>query len=252
MENKGIEGALNVVPIEKKDLRWEIGFNVAYNKNKITRLTASDDPSYPGVETGGISGGVGNNIQIQKVGNPINSFYVFQQVYGEDGKPLEGVYVDRNHDGQITDDDRYVYYKPDADVNMGLNTEISYKKWTLSASLRSSLGNYVYNNIASNTEMKADMWTNNFICNRVATAPYSNFAQAQYKSDYYVQNASYLKLDKVTLAYNIAPWVRVNFTAQNIFTITNYKGVDPEVGNGIDNNMYPRSRNFILGASFNF
>ena len=252
MENKGIEGAINVVPIEKKDLRWEIGINVAYNKNKITKLTASDDPSYLGVEAGDISGGVGNHIQIQQVGNPINSFYVFQQVYGEDGKPLEGVYVDRNHDGQITDDDRYVYYKPDADVNIGLNTELSYKKWTLSASLRSSLGNYVYNNVASNTEMKADMWTNNFICNRVATAPYSNFSQAQYRSDYYVQNASFLKLDKVTLAYNIADWVRVNLTAQNIFTITNYKGVDPEVAGGIDNNMYPRSRNFILGASFNF
>ena len=252
MENKGIEAALNVVPIEKKDLRWEIGFNIAYNKNKITRLTASDDPSYLGVEAGDISGGVGNKIQIQQVGNPINSFYVYQQVYDEAGKPLEGVYVDRNFDGQITDDDRYVYYKPDADVNLGLNTELSYKKWTLSASLRSSLGNYVYNNVASNTEMKADMWTNNFICNRVSTAPYSNFAQAQYKSDYYVQNASFLKLDKVTLAYNIAPWVRVNFTAQNIFTITKYDGVDPEVANGIDNNMYPRSRNFILGASFNF
>ena len=252
LENKGIEGAINVVPIEKKDLRWEIGFNASYNKNKITRLTASDDPSYVGVETGGISGGVGNNIQVHRVGNPVSSFFVFQQVYDEAGKPLEGVYVDRNHDGQITDDDRYVYYKPDADVNLGLNTELSYKKWTLSASLRSSLGNYVYNNIASNTEMKADMWTNNFICNRVATAPYSNFAQAQYKSDYYVQNASFLKLDKVTLAYNITDWVRVNFTAQNIFTITNYKGVDPEVANGIDNNMYPRSRNFILGASFNF
>jgi len=252
MENKGIEGALNVVPIEQKDLRWEIGFNIAYNKNKITRLTASDDPSYPGVEDGGISGGVGNKIQIQKVGNPMNSFYVLQQVYDEAGKPLEGVYVDRNHDGQITDDDRYVYYKPDPDVIIGLNTELSYKKWTLSAAFRSFLGNYVYNNVASNTEMKADMWTNNFICNRVSTAPYSNFQQAQYKSDYYVQNASFLKLDKITLAYNIAPWVRVNFTAQNVFTITKYDGVDPEVANGIDNNMYPRSRNFILGASFNF
>ena len=252
MENKGIEVALNVVPIEKKDLRWEVGVNVSYNKNEITKLTASDDPSYPGVEAGGISGGVGNNIQIQKVGNPINSFYVLQQVYDEAGKPLEGVYVDRNHDGQITDDDRYVYYKPDADVNIGLNTELSYKKWTLSAAFRSSLGNYVYNNVASNTEMKADMWTNNFICNRVSTAPETNFQQAQYKSDYYVQNASFLKLDKVTLAYNLASWVRLNFTAQNVFTITKYDGVDPEVANGIDNNMYPRSRNFILGASFNF
>ena len=252
MENKGIEVALNFVPIEKKDLHWEFGVNLAYNKNKITRLTASDDPSYLGVETGDISGGVGNHIQIHQVGNPMSSFFVFQQVYDEAGKPLEGVYVDRNRDGQITDDDRYIYYKPDADVNIGFNTEVSYKKWTLSASLRSSLGNYVYNNIASNTEMKADMWTNNFICNRVSTAPYTNFNQAQYRSDYYVQNASYLKLDKVTLAYNITDWVRVNFTAQNIFTITNYDGVDPEVGNGIDNNMYPRPRNFILGASFNF
>ncbi|MBR3011167.1 MAG: TonB-dependent receptor [Prevotella sp.] len=252
LENKGIEVALNVVPIEKKDLRWEIGLNVAYNKNEITRLTASDDPSYLGVETGGISGGVGNNVQIQKVGNPLNSFYVFQQVYDEAGKPLEGVYVDRNHDGQITDDDRYVYYKPDADVNIGLNTELSYKKWTLSASLRSSLGNYVYNNVQSDAEMKADMWTNNFIANRIASAPYTNFAQAQYKSDYYVQNASFLKLDRVTLAYNICDWARVHFTAQNIFTITNYKGVDPEVAGGIDNNMYPRSRNFLVGASFNF
>ena len=234
MENKGIEGALNVVPIEQKDLRLEIGFNITYNKNKITRLTASDDPSYPGVEDGGISGGVGNKIQIQKVGNPMNSFYVLQQVYDEAGKPLEGVYVDRNHDGQITDDDRYVYYKPDPDVIIGLNTELSYKKWTFSAAFRSFLGNYVYNNVASNTEMKADMWTNNFICNRVSTAPYSNFQQAQYKSDYYVQNASFLKLDKVTVAYNIAPWVRVNFTAQNVFTISKYDGVDPEVANGIE------------------
>ena len=112
MENKGIEVALNVVPIEQKDLRWEVGVNVAYNKNEITKLTASDDPTYPGVETGGISGGVGNKVQIQKVGNPINSFYVFQQVYAENGKPLEGVYVDRNHDGQITDDDRYVFTSP--------------------------------------------------------------------------------------------------------------------------------------------
>lgn len=259
MENKGFEVAVNFVPVEQKDFRWEVGVNVSYNKNEITRLTASDDPTYPGVETGGISGGVGNNIQIQRVGNPINSFYVFQQVYDEAGKPMQGVYVDRNADGQITDDDRYVYYKPDADVNIGLNTELSYKQWTLSASLRSSLGNYVYNNVASDSEMKADMWTNNFIANRVTTAPFTNFGNpAQYRSDYYIHNASFLKLDKVTLAYAITDWARVHLTAQNVFTITNYKGVDPEAPSGvdnkygIDNNMYPRPRTFLVGASFNF
>ena len=254
MENKGIEVAVNFVPIEKKDLRWEFGVNVAYNKNEITKLTANDDPSYLGVEAGdNISGAVGNKIQIQQVGHALNSFYVFQQVYDEAGHPMQGVYVDRNGDGQISDDDRYVYYKPDADVNIGFNTELSYKKWTLSAALRSALGNYVYNNVASDAEMKADMWTNSFIANRVSTAPFTNFGNpAQYKSDYYVQNASWLKLDKVTLAYNICDWARVNFTVQNVFTITNYKGVDPEVGNGIDNNMYPRPRTFLVGASFNF
>jgi iron complex outermembrane receptor protein len=254
MENKGIEVAVNFVPIEQKDLRWEFGVNVAYNKNEITKLTANDDPSYLGVEAGdNISGAVGNKVQIQQVGHALNSFYVFQQVYDETGHPMQGVYVDRNGDGQISDDDRYVYYKPDADVNIGFNTELSYKKWTLSAALRSALGNYVYNNVASDAEMKADMWTNSFIANRVSTAPFTNFGNpAQYKSDYYVQNASWLKLDKVTLAYNICDWARVNFTVQNVFTITNYKGVDPEVGNGIDNNMYPRPRTFLVGASFNF
>jgi len=252
MENKGIEVALNVVPIETKDLRWEVGVNVAYNKNEITRLTANDDPTYPGVLTGGISGGVGTNIQIQKTGNPLNSFYVFQQVYDQNGKPLAGVYVDRNGDGQITEDDLYVYYKPDPDVNIGFNTELNYKKWTLSASLRSSLGNYMYNNIASKCGLISDMWTNNFIENRHSSAPAANFQQAQYRSDYYVQNASFLKLDKVTLAYDAFDWLRLHFTAQNLFTITNYDGIDPEIQGGIDNNMYPRPRTFLLGASFNF
>ena len=197
LDNYGVEIGLSVRPIVTKNFYWVLDYNFTYNRNRITELIGGDDDYF--VPTGGISSGTGNTAQAHAVGYPASSFYVFQQVYDEAGKPLEGVYVDRNHDGQITDDDRYVYYKPDADVNIGLNTELSYKKWTLSASFRSSLGNYVYNNVASNTEMKADMWTNNFIANRLSTAPFTNFAQAQYKSDYYVQNASFLKLDKVTV-----------------------------------------------------
>lgn len=252
LRNRGLEVALNVVPVQTKDWRWEVGVNVSYNDNEITKLVASDDPTYAGVETGGISGGEGNKIQIHQVGHPANSFYVYQQVYDADGHPIEGVYVDRNADGKINDDDRYIYKKPDADVILGFNTELSWKKFTLSAALRANLGNYVYNNIASNTEMMADLWTNSFISNRVTSATLSRFSNAQYKSDYYVQNASFLKLDRVTLAYQATDWLRLNLTAQNIFTITNYDGVDPEVANGIDNNMYPRSRTFLLGASINF
>ena len=252
LENKGIEFALDVVPVQTKDWNWTVGFNVSYNKNKITRLTASDDPSYKGVETGGISGGTGNKIQLHQVGYPTSSFYVYQQIYDVDGKPIEGAYVDRNGDGIVNDNDRYIYKKPAPDVFMGLNTSLSYKKWTLSASARASLGNYIYDNVSSNYEMQADMWTNNFVANRVSSAVKSNFSQAQYQSDYYIHNASFLKLDKVTLAYQIAKWVGVHATAQNILTISDYKGIDPEVSSGIDNNLYPRPISFMLGANFNF
>lgn len=254
MENKGIEVALNVVPIEKKDLRWEIGMNVAYNKNEITKLTAYDDPSYTGVPAGYISGAVDNYVQLQAVGHPINNFWVYQQVYDQNGRPLNGVYVDRNADGKIDNDDRYFYTKPDPDVTFGLNTELNYKKWTLSASARANFNNYVYNNVASDGELITDMWTNSFVSNRVASAPFSQIVTSQqhYFSDYYVRNASFFKLDKVTLAYDITDWARVHFTAQNVFTITDYDGLDPEVYGGIDNNMYPRPRTFLFGVSLNF
>ena len=227
---------------------------MAWNKNEITKLTASDDPNYAGVATGDLDGAVGNKIQIQQVGHPVNTFLVYQQVYDQNGKPLDGVFVDRNGDGKIDDNDRYYYKKPDADVNLGFNTELSYKKWTLNAALRASFNNYVYNNVASNREMRLDMWTNSFIANRIASAPQSNFTQPEfsYFSDYYVRNASYLKLDKVTLAYQIADWVRMHFTVQNVFTITDYDGIDPEISGGIDRQLYPRPRTFLLGASFNF
>ena len=252
LENTGFEVSLNVVPVETKDWHWEVGLNLAYNKNEITKLTANDDPSYIGVRTGGISGGVDNVVQLHSIGHPISSFWVYQQVYDQNGKPLDGVFVDRNADGQIDDYDRYIYTKPDPDVTFGFNTELSYKKWTLSASARANFNNYVYNNVASDGEMILDLWTNNFISNRVASAPFSNFSTARYISDYYVRNATFFKLDRVTLAYNITDWARVHFTAQNVFTITDYDGLDPEVGGGIDNNMYPRPRTFLLGASFNF
>jgi len=251
LKNTGLEFALNFVPIQNKDWNWDFGFNVSYNKNKITKLTMNSDPSYKGVETGGITGGVGNNVELQQVGNPTNSFFVYQQVYGIDGKPIEGAYVDRDGNGKIDSDDRYIYKKPAPDVFMGFNTTLSYRKWTLSAAARASIGNYVYNNVASQYEFQSDTWTNSFIANRIRTAWNSNFVNAQYLSDYYIKNASFFKLDKVTLAYQLAKWVRLQATGQNLLTITKYKGIDPETS-GIDSNMYPRPTAFLLGASFNF
>ena len=261
MTNMGVELDVNAVLIETRDKSWTIGGNVAYNKNRITKLTASDKDA-TGVETGGISGGTGNNVQMFQVGQPMNVFYVYQQVYDVNGKPINGVYVDRNNDGQITADDKYFYHKPFADFTFGFNTTYTHKNLTVALSGHASLGNWVYNNVASDTEMLADLWTNSFIGNRLESANESRFSQAQYLSDYYVRDGSFLKLDNLTIGYNIPnkihlvkdrnAVINVFGTIQNLCTITKYSGIDPEVYGGIDGTMYPRPRTFVAGIKLNF
>ncbi|MEG1585331.1 MAG: TonB-dependent receptor [Bacteroidales bacterium] len=252
LENKGVEAAINVIAIDNKAWTWDFGFNYTWNKNKITKLTASNDPDYVGVLVGGISGGTGNTVQVQQVGQPVNSFYVFQQVYDQTGKPIEGEYVDRNGDGVLNDKDRYVHHKASPDVMLGFNTNLRYQKWTLSVAARAAFGNYVYDNISSKNEMLNDLWTNNFVSNPVSSAISTGFKQGQYMSDYYVKRADYFKIDKITLAYDFTNYLRAYVTAQNLITVSKYKGLDPEVFNGIDNNMYPRPTTFLLGASLTF
>ena len=261
MTNMGVELDLNAVLAETRDLSWTAGANVAYNYNRITKLTASDDNA-TGVETGGISGGTGNNVQMFQVGQPMNAFYVYQQVYDTHGQPISGVYVDRNNDGSITAEDKYFYHKPFADFTFGFNTSFSYKNWTAALSGHASIGNWVYNNVASDTEMLADLWTNSFISNRLASATSSMFSQAQYLSDYYVRDASFLKLDNFTVGYTFPNCFKVTDnrnaslnvfgTVQNICTLTAYDGIDPEIYGGIDGAMYPRPRTFVLGIKLNF
>ena len=261
MTNMGVELGLNGILIEKKDMSWTAGFNVAYNYNVITKLTASEDDA-TGVETGGVSGGTGNNVQMYQVGHPMNAFYVYQQVYDEQGRPISGVYVDRNNDGTINADDKYFYHKPFADFTFGFNTNFSWKNWTAALSGHASLGNWMYNNVASDTEMLADLWTNSFIGNRLMSAWDSYFSQAQYTSDYYISDASFLKFDNFTVGYTFPKLFKMgadNYaslnvfgTVQNIYTLTRYKGIDPEVYGGIDGTMYPRPRTFVLGLKFNF
>ena len=260
--NKGVEFEFNAIAVDTKDFTWSIGGNIAYNSTRITKLTASANDK-TGVETGGISGGVGNNIQMHQVGFPPNAFYVFEQVYDAEGRPIEGEYVDRDGNGTINNDDRYFYHKPAADVTLGLNTTLTYKNWTLAASGHGSLGNWVYNNVASDGEMIADCWTNNFNSNRLNSAAWSNFKQACYLSDYYVRDGSFFKIDNITLGYTFpqlfkstkldrAMGLNIFATVQNVATFTKYDGLDPEVYSGIDNNLYPRPRTYVLGVKFNF
>ena len=260
MTNMGAEVDLNAVLIEKRDISWTFGVNMAYNKNRVTKLTASDENA-TGIETGGISGGTGNNVQMIQVGYPMRTFYLYQQVYDTAGNPINGVYVDQNKDGQITAEDRILSHHADADYTFGFNTNFSWKNWYAALSGHASIGNWVYNNVASDAEMLADLWTNQFVSNRVATASKSMFSQAQYLSDYYLQNASFLKLDNLTVGYTfpnlkldpVRPAsLNIFATVQNICTFTKYTGVDPEIYGGIDNNLYPRPRTYVLGLKFNF
>ena len=256
LENKGIEFTLNTTPIKTAKLNWEANFIIARNTNKITKLNLVDDAKFLGVETGGISGGVGNNIQIHSVGKPKNSFFVYQQVYNAEGKPLEGVYVDRNQDGKITVEDKYWLQKPDADYTLGFTSSLTYDNFSFGFVLRGSIGNYMYSNLNSGGTFGPNSLSN--LYNPARNVLETGFYNAQYFSDYYVDNASFLKMDNLSVGYNLSSLFKnkanVQLTAivQNVLTVTNYKGVDPEIAGGIDNNIYLRPRTFSLGLSVNF
>jgi iron complex outermembrane receptor protein len=255
--NKGLEFSINATAVSKKDMKWDIGFNLTYNKNEITKLTATNDPNYLGVFTGGILGGVGNNIQIHSVGYPANSFYVYEQVYDENGTPIEGLYVDRNNDGMITVDDRYQYKDPAPAVFMGFSSMFTLKNFDFSFAGRINLGNYVYNNMFSNYGTYSTLYNSvGYLSNVTTSLLETHFENPKYFSNYYVEDASFLRMDHITLGYSFSniEWAkfRIYGTVQNAFVITGYDGLDPEVANGIDSNVYPRPRTFLFGVSASF
>jgi TonB-dependent starch-binding outer membrane protein SusC len=260
MENTGVEFSIFTRPVITRDFSWLLGFNATWNKTEITRLTAVEDPDYLGVLTGGISGGVGNTVQVHTVGFAPNSFFVFQQVYDTDGNPIEGLYVDRNGDGVITDDDRYRYQKPASTYYLGLTSDLSYRNWGFSFAGRANLQNFVYNNISSMNGELSRLYRPEgpYLSNITPDALVVGFNNAQYLSDYYIQDASFFKMDNISLSYNfkdLLPSVgslTMTATVQNAFVITGYEGLDPEVAGGIDNNIYPRPRNFVLNLNLQF
>jgi len=256
LENRGIELSLNTTPIQTKDQTLDIGFNIAYNENEITRLTATDDPNYQGVLTGGIAGGVGSTIQIFSVGFPARSFYVFEQVYDEFGVPVEGLYVDRNQDGVINGDDQYRLEQPAADYSLGYTARYAYKNFDISMAGRASIGNYVYNNVWSDGAFYNRLSNLGIINNVNPVITQIDFSNPQYFSDHFVRNASFLRIDHITLGYNfndlLGDFMRLYLTVQNPAVFSNYEGIDPEVGGGVDNNIYPRPRTFVFGVSVDF
>lgn len=263
MENNGVEVTLNFQPIRTKDMTWDVAFNATYNENEITKLTISDDPSYAGARFGGISGGTGNTVLIQSVGYNRGSFFVYKQVYdkGTD-RPIDNLFEDINRDGVINEKDLYQYKGIDPKAFFGFSTNLTYKKWNAGLVMRANVGNYLYNNVASGTGTLRNIlnpigYINNGSVDYLNTG-FSGDGTNYYLSDYYVQNASFLRMDNFNIGYNAGRIMqnkanlRVSLNVQNVFVITKYKGLDPEINGGIDNNFYPRPRTIALGFNLDF
>lgn len=259
LENKGVEFNFNWKPVVTSDLIWNIGYNISYNKNEITKLLLTDDPDYTGVDVGTIGGGVGNTVQNNNIGFPAYSFFLLQQVYGSNGMPIEGLYVDRSGNGGNVagnNANKYHYKKPAPDYVMGINSSLNYKNFDASFSARVNIGNYVYNNLASGPSNYASLYNQSGFFNNLPTmVTKTDFVNPQYWSDYYLENASFFRMDNISVGYNFNKFftdklkARLSLTAQNAFVITKYSGLDPEVDGGIDNNIYPRPRVFVVGLN---
>ncbi len=249
--NKGIEFNITARPVVTNDFTWTTAYNIGYNHNEITKLSDGADTSF---------GNVGTDLLAQKhaLGHAASSFYVYEQVYDKSGNPLEGVFVDRNGDGLINESDRYFYHSPAPKVTMTWNNNFSYKDWDFGISLRANIGNWLYNsnmagtvdNAANNSLPLSNLMRKTFI--------FEDVTSTTKLSDYFVQNASFVRCDNITVGYT---WrdllgdrlrLRLYGAVQNPFVITKYKGMDPESAGGIDSGVYPRPFTFTLGVVASF
>lgn len=257
IESKGFEVTMNFVPVRTKDMQWDFGFNVTYANPKITKLLINDDPNFVGNRHSILGGSIGTPARIDAIGQRPGSFYMYQQVYNQNDKPIEGLYEDLNRDGIINEKDLRVFKPADAPVFLGINSSFNYKKFNAGFVMRGSIGNYVFNNVAMQygvlNQAKLGAVAQNIHRSYLTT----NFVNKQELSDYYVENGSFLRLDNINFGYDagkVAKNVSLRITAniQNVFVITKYSGLDPEINGGLDNNIYPRPRTYVLGVNLDF
>ncbi len=264
MQNKGIEFSLNVIPVETEDWHLSIGFNGTFQDTKFTKLNNTDDPDYA-IQVGSINKGTGSMLSVHKVGYAPYSYRTFQQIYDSEGNPVQNALVDRDGDGQITDNDRYISGKsPNAKFYYGLNVKLTYRNWDFGFNGHGSAGNWLFNDFASaNSTSNLDVNAGNLpnFAKYVKTTGFTGANSGeQWYSDMFLENASFFRLDDVNIGYtfrNIKNWggdIRLAFSAQNVFVITGYSGVDPELPGttGIDGTIWPRPRTYSLRVNVNF
>ena len=255
IKSRGFEMTLNAIPIQTKDWEWDISANATYQSTVITNLRLNELSESPNTPAGAIES---HYVQVLSEGFAPYSYYVYKQIYDENGMPIEGLYADLSGDGKVDSKDLYHYHSPAPDWILGLSTSLRWKKLTLSTSLRANIGNYLYNGMAMNTGAWETMSYNDYQLNRLHSSYLTtHFQKRQHESDHYVENASFLKMDNLQLAYNfgkIGKLFSLNaaLMVQNVFTITKYSGVDPENLGGIDMTVYPRPRIYSLTLGFEF
>ena len=256
VDSHGLEFGLNVTTIDTKNITWDMSFNATWQRMKIQNLSLVKGTAITNTSVGPTIDSY--YFQVLSESYEPYMFYLYHQLYDEKGKPIEGAYADLNDDGEINSDDLYRYKSPSPDWILGFSTSLRYKKWNLGMSFRANIGNYVYNGMAMNTGAWNTMSYNDYqLTNLSSSYLKTGFRERQFLSDYYVENASFLKMDNITLTYNFGKiWNCFNLNAsamvQNVFTVTNYSGVDPEVPNGMDSSFYPRPRIFSLGLGLDF
>ncbi|MFV0468593.1 MAG: SusC/RagA family TonB-linked outer membrane protein [Dysgonomonas sp.] len=263
MNNKGVEFNINAVPVQTKDFTWDANFNITWNESEIGKLTASESTESVGINTGGLSYGTGLTAQKHLKGYAPSTFFLYQQVYDENGKPIQNVFVDRNNDGQISEADRYMTNKsPLPKVYMGFGSTFNYKKFDLGFNLRANLGNYVFNAFYADNSTPVSFSNQGFLSNLYRGVLETGFQYGntteQELSDYFLENASFLKMDNITAGYSFSKLFteklsgRLSFSVQNVFTVTKFSGLDPEISSGINTSAWPRSRAYTLGLNINF
>ncbi len=258
VDSHGIEVTLNATPIKSKDWEWNLSYNFTWQKMTVKNLSKVASSEVTNMIVGPYVKDA-DQVQVLTEGYTPNMFYVYHQLYDRSGKPIEGAYADINGDGAINESDRYRYHSPMPDYIMGLSTSLRWKQLTLGMSFRANIGNYVYNATAMGTgAWELETWANGLQLNNLNRSYLkTGFQTRQYLSDYYVENGSFLKLDNLNLSYNfgqVTKWFSLTASAmvQNVFCITKYSGPDPEVPNGVDNNLYPRPRTYTLSLGLQF
>lgn len=255
IEGNGFEVTMNFVPIRNKEMEWNFGFNVTYANPKITKLLVNDDPNFVGNRFDIV--GISTPTRIDAVGNRPGSFYMYQQIYDNNNNPIEGLYEDRNRDGLINEKDLSVFKPADAPVFLGINSSFTYKKFNAGFVMRGSIGNYIYNQVAMENgvlnQLKIGAVPQNVHRNYLET----RFVAKQELSNYYIQNGSFLRMDNINFGYDAGKIaknasLRITANVQNVFLITKYNGIDPEINGGRDSNIYPRPRTYVLGVNLDF